>query len=62
MLTQMQHKPVSRNLPVQRRIVVEPMVPIDAKAEEAKVELVSFRNVEDPQDRDDLLELDGNPP
>ena len=58
MLAQMQNKVAPRNLPIQRRIVIEPMIPIDRKAEITQVEFVRLANIKYTQDRDDGIEAD----
>src|ERR1700719_4179528 len=60
MLAEMQNQVAPRHLPVERRIVVEAVIPINLEAEKALIELVGLGDVEDAQNRDDAHELNGH--
>ncbi len=60
MLAQVENQVAARHLPVERRVVVEAMIPIDLEAEKALLELVRLGDIEDAQDRNDADELDGH--
>ncbi len=47
MLAQVANQVAARHLPVERRVVVETMIPIDLEAEKAQIELVRLGDVED---------------
>jgi hypothetical protein len=57
MLAQVQDQVPAWRLAIERRVVVEAVIPIDLEAEKAQVELVCLGDVEDAQDRDDAHEL-----
>ena len=56
-LAQVQDEVAARHLPVERRVIVEAMIPIDLEAEKGLIEFVGLGDVEDAQDRDDAREL-----
>src|ERR1700722_20119968 len=60
MLAQVQDQVAARHLAVERRVIVEAVIPIDLEAEKALIELVGLGEVEDAQDRDDAHELNGH--
>jgi hypothetical protein len=45
----MQQEITARDLAIERRVVVEAVIPIDLEAEKAQIELVGFWNIEDAQ-------------
>src|ERR1700677_389206 len=59
-LAQVQDEVAARYLAVERRVVVEAVIPVDLEAEEALIELVRLGDVEDAQDRHDADELNGH--
>ena len=60
MLAQVQDQVAARHLAVERRVVVKAVIPIDLEAEKALIEFVGLGDIEDPQDRDDAGELNGD--
>src|SRR5262249_33865066 len=58
MLAQVQDQAAARDLPVERSVVIEAMLPIEREAEKSEIELVRLGDVEDAQDRRDLEEFD----
>jgi len=57
-LAQVQDQAAPRDLPIQRRVVVESVVPVDFEAEVFEVEFICFGDVEDAEDWGDGLEFD----
>ena len=58
MLAQVQDEAPARDLAIERGARVKAMVPVDLEAEEIQIELVRLGDVENPEDRDDLVEND----